>query len=76
MSILSNASKQKSMMCFASKTPSVQHKINKYVQQADIKLAGYNAEQNTPFLGIGSFDGFVERHIPRFRYFIFKHLFH
>jgi len=31
-SILSNASKQKSMMCFTSKTPTVQNKINKSVQ--------------------------------------------
>lgn len=49
-SILSNASKQKSMMCFTSKTPTVQNKINKSVQQAEIKLAGYIAEHNIPFL--------------------------
>ncbi|KAF0712323.1 Uncharacterized protein FWK35_00031879 [Aphis craccivora] len=49
-SILSNASKQKSMMCFTSKTPTVQNKINKSVQQAEIKLAGYFAEHNIPFL--------------------------
>ncbi|XP_008178157.1 uncharacterized protein LOC103307704 [Acyrthosiphon pisum] len=49
-SILSSASKQKSMMCFTSKTPSVQNKINKSVQQAEIKLAGYIAEHNISFL--------------------------
>lgn len=48
--ILSNASKQKSMMCFTLKTPSVQNKINKSVEQAEIKLADYIAEHNISFL--------------------------
>jgi len=32
------------------KTPTVENKLNKSVQQAEIKLAGYIAEHNIPFL--------------------------
>lgn len=51
LSFLSCApSKQKPMTFFAETTPSLEKKTHKSVQQAEIKLAGYFAEHNIPFL--------------------------
>ncbi|KAF0687418.1 Uncharacterized protein FWK35_00036478, partial [Aphis craccivora] len=50
-SFLSRApSKQKPIQFFAETTPSLEKRTNRSVQNAEIKLAGYFAEHNIPFL--------------------------
>lgn len=77
LSVLQNVtSKQKSMTTFTIKTPTFVKKTNKAVQEAEIKLAGYIAEHNIPFLASDHLTDLLKEIFPdSSMYYIFYNLF-